>query len=84
MKRSYLFVLFITILYLKISAQTENNLSQTEKLYGLSVIWKEAAYNFAFFDQIPNVNWDSCYQVFVPKVMETKADWDYYPLLEKS
>lgn len=35
-----------------------HNISDTEKLYGLSTFWSEAKYNFAFFDQT-NVNWDS-------------------------
>ena len=27
-------------------------LSVAERLYGLSLIWKEANYNFAFFDRV--------------------------------
>lgn len=66
-----------------LSGQDENNLSSKDKLYGLSLLWKEVSYNFAFFEQIPNLNWDSCYQAYIPKVMESKNDWDYYLELQK-
>ncbi len=64
-------------------SQTENNLSIQDKLFGLSQLWKEASYNFAFFDQVPELNWDSCYQDFIPRVMMTENDWDYYLELQK-
>ena len=66
-----------------LSGQDENNLSSEDKLYGLSLLWKEVSYNFAFFHQIPNLNWDSCYQAYIPKVMQSKNDWDYYLELQK-
>ncbi len=55
----------------------EHNLSDEEKLYGLSQFWSEAKYNFAFFEQT-DVNWDSAYQVFIPRVLATKNTFDYY------
>lgn len=63
--------------------QTENKLSNNEKIFGLSLLWKEASYNFAFFHQVPNLNWDSCYMSSIPKVLETSNDWDYYLELQK-
>jgi len=59
----------------------EHNLSDEEKLYGLSQFWSEAKYNFAFFDQT-DVNWDSAYQVFIPRVLATKNTFDYYKEME--
>ncbi|MBO9562213.1 MAG: S41 family peptidase [Niastella sp.] len=61
---------------------TVSNLSDTEKLYGLSVFWKEAAYNFAYFDKA-NINWDSAYQAFIPKVLATRNTWDYYQVMKR-
>ncbi len=60
----------------------EHNLSDEEKLYGLSQFWSEAKYNFAFFDQT-EVNWDSAYQVFIPRVLATKNTFDYYGELQQ-
>lgn len=63
--------------------QTENKLSSNEKLFGLSLLWKEVSYNFAFFHQVPNLNWDSCYMATIPKVLKTNNDWEYYLELQK-
>jgi len=64
-------------------AQSENNLSAEEKLYGLSKLWMEASYNFAFFDQVPDLIWDDCYRRFIPQVLETETDWAYYLVLQR-
>lgn len=61
---------------------TVSNISNTDKLYGLSVFWKEAAYNFAYFDKA-NINWDSAYQAFIPRVLATKNTWDYYSVMKQ-
>ena len=58
------------------------SLSQEEKIAGLGKCWAEAKYNFANFDLIPDVNWDSLYQSFIPKVMETSSTLQYYKVLQ--
>ena len=55
----------------------DHNLSNAKKIYGLSQFWSEAKYNFAFFDQT-EVNWDSAYQTFIPRVLATKNTYEYY------
>jgi C-terminal processing protease CtpA/Prc len=59
------------------------DLSESEKLYGLSLIWQEANYNFAFFDQVPDLDWDSAYQAFIPRVLVTESTYDYYQELKQ-
>ncbi len=54
-----------------------------ERIYGLSLIWQEANYNFAFFDQVPHLDWDSTYCAFVPKVLEAETTLDYYRVLKR-
>ncbi|MCK4558184.1 MAG: hypothetical protein KAV45_00270 [Calditrichia bacterium] len=83
MKIFRLLILMFILLSVNLSAQSENNLSTEEKLFGLSKLWMEAIYNFAFFDQVPDLNWDSCYQSFIPQVMTTKTDWEYYLVLQR-
>ena len=60
----------------------KENLSAEEKLTGLSKCWAEAKYNFANFDLVPNLNWDSLYTAFIPKVMVAKSTVDYYRVLQ--
>ena len=56
-------------------------LSVTERLYGLSLIWQEANYNFAFFDRLPNLDWDASYREYVPQVISAEDPFAYYELL---
>ena len=64
------------------SVDTVSNLSNQEKILGLSKFWSEAKYNFAFFDKT-KINWDSTYNVFIPKVLATKNTWEYYRVLQQ-
>jgi carboxyl-terminal processing protease len=57
-------------------------LSAEEKLTGLGKCWAEAKYNFANFDLVPTLNWDSLYTAFMPKVLATKTTIDYYRVLQ--
>lgn len=68
----------------RVNAQidTLSNISDSEKLYGLSVFWKEAAYNFAYFDKA-NINWDSAYQAYIPRVLATRSTWEYYRVMKR-
>jgi carboxyl-terminal processing protease len=56
-------------------------LSVEERLYGLSLIWKEASYNFAQFERVPDLKWDETYQQFIPKVMAAGTNVEYYNVL---
>lgn len=60
-----------------------DTLSDVEKLYGLSLFWKEASYNFAFFDQVPDLDWDKTYREYIPKVLATESTAEYYKVLQR-
>jgi carboxyl-terminal processing protease len=83
MRTCIVFTLTILLFSFNADAQRENTLSPEAKIYGLSKLWKEASYNFAFFDHVPSLNWDSCYQTFIPLVLTTRTDWEYYQVLQK-
>lgn len=80
----YLLGCFLLIKSITVFSQidTTSNISDTEKLYGLSLFWKEAAYNFAYFDNT-NINWDSAYQAFIPEILATKNTHEYYRQLKR-
>ena len=63
--------------------QLRNTISTTDKIYGLSKIWEEVKYNFANFDNVPTLNWDSVYVAFIPKVSQTQNDYEYYKTLKR-
>ena len=66
-----------------LSQTFSTNISDDDKILCLSTFWKEASYNFVYFDKIPNLNLDSTYTSFIPRVLETKNTYEYYRELQK-
>jgi hypothetical protein len=58
-------------------------LSEAERLYGLSLFWKEADYSFPYFDQLGGLDWDSAYTAFVPQVLRASSACEYYRALQR-
>lgn len=49
------------------------------KIYELSLIWREAEYNFAFWDNLPpSFDWDEEYKKALARVTATDNIFDYY------
>ncbi|MBT4503482.1 MAG: peptidase S41 [Gemmatimonadetes bacterium] len=40
-------------------------------------------YNFAFFDQVPELDWDQRYRAFIPQVLAAESTAEYYRLLQR-
>lgn len=59
----------------------ESELTTEDKIAGLSKCWAEAKYNFANFDLVPTLNWDSVYRAYIPKVVATQTTMEYYNVL---
>jgi carboxyl-terminal processing protease len=64
-----------------LSTPFRENLSDDEKVAGLSRFWSEVKFNFANFDLVPGLDWDALYLSYLPKVRETKSTLEYYRLL---
>jgi C-terminal processing protease CtpA/Prc len=58
-------------------------LSVTEKIYGLSLLWREAFYNFAFFDRLPDLDWNQAYRDALPQAMAAADTFSYYRVLAR-
>jgi len=70
--------LLLFVVPAKMQAQSvKDTVSREDKLYALSLIWKEADYNFVFFDRQPHLNWDSLYKAYIPKILSTKNVYEY-------
>ncbi|SDG40355.1 S41 family peptidase [Psychroflexus sediminis] len=63
------------------SASVIQYLSMEEKIQALSTVWHEAKFNFANFDLIPHVQWDSLYRAYLPKVIATEHIMETYTVL---
>lgn len=59
------------------------DLTTEEKIEGLSKVWYEAKFNFANFDLVPHLNWDSAYRQFIPRCLATNNILDYYKVLKQ-
>ena len=57
-------------------------ITDAQKIYELSKIWKEAAYNFAFWDKV-DIDWDEEYKKALARVLHTKDVYDYYLELKR-
>lgn len=56
-------------------------LSEDEKVAGLSKLWAETKFNFIHFDRLPGFSWDSLYLEYLPRVRASKSTLEYYRLL---
>ena len=52
-------------------------ISDEQKIYELSKIWKDAEYNFAFWDRV-SVDWDGEYKKALPRVLAASDVYEYY------
>jgi len=64
-----------------LSTPYRDDLPEDEKIAGLSRLWSEAKYNFAFFDRLPGLDWDALYLTYIPKIRSTKSTLEYYQTL---
>ena len=53
-------------------------LSLEEKIYGLSLIWKEAEYNFPFWKRLDDLDWDRAYKEALSRIFEVETTREYY------
>lgn len=57
------------------------DLSEDEKVAGLSKFWSEVKYNFVYVDKLKEIDWDQQYLDYLPKVRATKSTAEYYRVL---
>lgn len=76
------FILLFVSLNLTYS-QVPNELSNEEKVYGLSKFWQEVNYNFVYLNKVDRTEWDNQYKALITKVQNTHNDYEYYRLLQK-
>lgn len=58
-------------------------LSADGRVYGFTQFWTEVKYNFAFFDQVPDLDWDQVYLDYLPEILKDQSNTQYFKSLEK-
>lgn len=81
MKKTFvlLLIIFSNLTY----GQIPNELSNEEKIYGLSKFWQEVNYNFVYLNKVNRTEWDDQYKALITEVQNTQNDYEYYRLLQK-
>jgi C-terminal processing protease CtpA/Prc len=54
-----------------------------ERVAGLSLVWAEIRYAFPDFGYRPELDWDSLYIAYVPRVQGTPSTFEYYRVLQR-
>jgi C-terminal processing protease CtpA/Prc len=58
-------------------------LTAVQRTYGLMSFWSEVKYNFAFFDQLPGLDWDAQLAEYLLLVQADQSNREYYRHLER-
>ncbi len=65
------------------AAPNTPNLSDADKLAGLSELWAQARYGFANFWHVHQLDWNQTYRDFIPQVLATRSTAEYYRVLQR-
>ena len=82
MKQLLIIALLALGITFPLNIYSQNNLPcKKERIYSLSMIWKELEYNFAFPSYIQRHELDSLYLEYLPKIENVKDEYEYYRIL---
>lgn len=77
-------LILLTLLLSNVTfGQIQNELTNEEKVFGLSKFWQEVNYSFIYFNKINQKEWNELYKEYIGKVQQTKNDYEYYRLLQR-
>ncbi|RPH58082.1 MAG: hypothetical protein EHM89_13000, partial [Acidobacteria bacterium] len=71
------------------SARTHANLlpplkiPELERIAGFVRLWSEVKYNFAFFDKLPDLDWEKVLEDYLPRVQQAETAPEYYKVLRE-
>jgi len=64
-----------------IATPYRQNISEDEKVAGLSTFWSEAKFNFPFFARHPETDLSALYMTYLPQVRATRSTDEYYRVM---
>ena len=83
----FFLITFLLSFVISIQAQTISKLPNSypieQKIYEFSTIWKEISYNFDNFQNDMQVKLDSIYQSYIPLIIATDNDLEYYRIIQR-
>lgn len=81
--KKYKFILLFVLCFVLASTLTaqEKFPGYEERIYSLSLIWKELHYSFAFPENLKQANLESLYIAYLPKMKQVTNNYEYYRTL---
>ncbi len=58
-------------------------LTENERIAAFANLWSEVRYNFAFFDQVPELDWNHAFEDFLPQVRRAESTSEFYQVLHR-
>ena len=58
-------------------------LPEAERLAGFARLWSDVKYNFAFFDRVPELDWDKVLVEYIPKIQQAETEDEYFCVLAR-
>lgn len=80
MKAIKIIIFILAVSFSALAQEDENNfkkISKEQKVFEFSTIYKELYYNFANFNDCPDVDIDSVYKAYIAKILNSEDDIDY-------
>jgi hypothetical protein len=57
-------------------------LGEDERIATLALLWQEVNYNFAYFDQVPELDWTARFTAYLPQVRAARDTYEFYRVLQ--
>ncbi len=67
----------------KIRDDKKTALTKEERIFGLVTIYRVAKQHFAYFEQVPKLDWDQTFMDFLPQVEKEQSLLEYYRTLQR-
>lgn len=58
-------------------------ITEAARIAGFCKLWSEVKYNFAFFEQVPDLDWEEVLEEYIPKVQAAETAVAYYDVLRE-
>jgi carboxyl-terminal processing protease len=58
-------------------------LTKEQRIFGLVTIYRGAKQHFAYFERLPNLDWDKTFMDFLPEVEKEQSPLEYYRTLQR-
>lgn len=63
--------------------QQRQPLDEDQRVQGLAAFWAEARVSFAYWDNVPDLDWDAAFRQYLPRVRAAADPLEYYAVLKE-